>query len=101
MSPPPVLIKGISQKDNHTFSIQWTDGVVSDYKLEYLQRNCPCARCHQGVTKQHGDVQKSESDGVRAVRVYNVGRYALRVQFTSGCSLGIFSYEFLRELSKV
>lgn len=100
MKPPPILIKGINQKNNNTFTIEWTDGVVSDYTLDLLQRNCPCARCHEEASKkQNGDKGRLSVD-LRALRIYSVGRYALRVQFTTGCSSGIFSYEQLRELSK-
>lgn len=100
MRPPPVLIKGISQKNNHMFTIEWTDGIICDYALEDLQRNCPCARCSQQKEQKYIYQEQPIVEPVKAIRISNVGRYALRIQFTSGCSLGIFSYEFLRELSK-
>ncbi len=90
----PVLIRKIWQKDNHTFTIEWSDGAVNDYRLSVLQKNCPCAGC--GAAGREPSYGRAEQDDVRALRVSSVGRYALRIQFTSGCSKGIYSYEMLR-----
>lgn len=95
MSQPAVLIKKIHQKDNTTFAIEWSDGNIADYHLGDLQKRCPCAQCHASTQKP----LVLESD-VRAVRLMSVGRYALRIQFTSGCSKGIYSFAMLRKLAK-
>lgn len=94
MKQPPILIKAIRQKDNHTFTIEWSDGLIHDYRLSMLQQKCPCAKCHAAPPA----VKDRVNDDVKAVRITNVGRYALRVQFTSGCSTGIYSYAMLREI---
>lgn len=99
MRSPAVLIRDIRQKDNYTFTIEWSDGQVHDYRLSVLQKNCPCAKCNDEVTGKRRVDQEKLRDDVRALRVYSVGRYALRIEFTSGCSTGIYSYELLRELS--
>ncbi len=96
---PPVLIKSISQKDNHTFTIEWSDGICNDYRLNLLQKNCPCAKCFDVSTNQQRIGTPPVDEDVRAKRITNVGRYALRVEFTSGCSTGIYSYAMLRKLS--
>lgn len=100
MKQLPVMIKGIRQKDNHTFTIDWSDGSGVDYRLGQLQAKCPCAKCFDPATgKQH--VSKEALDPqVKAVHIASAGRYALRIQFTSGCSRGIYSFAFLKELSK-
>lgn len=100
MKHPPILIKGIRQKDNYTFTIDWTDGTTVDYRLSKLQAKCPCAKCYDPATgKQHVEESKQDPQ-VRAVKISSAGRYALRVQFTSGCSKGIYSYAFLKDLLK-
>lgn len=89
-------IEEIVQKDNHTFTIKWTDGIVQDYRLSELQKECPCANC---VDENSGTriVQPEMIDPlVKAKKIYSVGRYAIRIDFTSGCSLGIYSYDDLR-----
>lgn len=93
----PFQIQEIRQKDNYTFTILWTDGKEIDYRLSDLQKRCPCANCRDEITaEQKVDVNTIDPD-VKARRVISVGRYALRVDFTSGCSLGIFGFDQLRQ----
>lgn len=93
--PVATYIRKIRQKDNYTFTIIWHDLLEADYRLSQLQANCPCAACLE-LAKGHPEV----SQDVRAVRIYSVGRYALRVQFTSGCSMGIYDYGMLYNMIK-
>lgn len=98
MTNHTVLVRKISQKDNHTFVIEWNDGEVNNFRLNELQKLCPCAKCVDEITgKQLLDV-KSINPDVRATRIVSVGRYALRIQFTSGCSTGIYSFDSLRRI---
>lgn len=93
-----VLLKNIVQKDNHTFSITWSDGSIDHFRLSELQKNCPCAGCVDEITgKRIANAQKV-SDNVTALRIENVGHYALKVHFTTGCSRGIYSFDYLRRL---
>lgn len=78
---------GLSQKDLHTFTIEWSDGKIADYGLSDLQRRCPCARCR-------GEPPEV-SEEVRALRFEHVGGYALQVIFDRGCSKGIYPLEML------
>lgn len=100
MKQPPVLIKKIFQKDNFTFEIEWSDGVFVDYRLGALQKRCPCAQCYNPATGKQICVEELIDSDVRAVRVASVGRYALRIQFVSGCSKGIYSFSMLRQLAR-
>lgn len=92
----PAFVRSISQKDNHTFTIEWSDNKVCDYRLSDLQKQCPCAHCVDESTGKRMLDPSTVKPDVRAVRVANVGRYALRIQFTSGCSTGIYSFDMLR-----
>lgn len=92
----PLFVRQIWQKNNETFSIQWNDGVVQDFRLCDIQRSCPCAHCRDDITgKSLIDPQKIP-ENLKAVTIRSVGRYALRIQFTSGCSAGIYSFDRLR-----
>lgn len=93
-------VKQIQQKDKHTFTILWNDGEVSDYSLSEIQRQCPCAKCVDEVTGKRLSKEKDVDDAVEAVRIETVGRYALKIQFTSGCSTGIYRFDELRRLGK-
>lgn len=88
-----VLVREIRQNDNHSFSILWTDGREDVYRLADLQARCPCAAC---VEAGEGRPQNLE---VSAYRVKSVGRYALKVEFSSGCSNGIFDFNQLRAMA--
>lgn len=99
MNTPPILIKAIAQKDNHTFSIQWSDGSTQDYRLSDLQQACPCAKCHQMRLESREKLPVDPE--VKAIRITSVGRYALRIKFTSGCSNGIYSYSMLKALLSI
>lgn len=93
---PPLFITAIKQKDNHTLSVDWSDGVHADYLLGQIQKNCPCAGCNE---KRKNGKEISFSSNLRATRVVNVGSYALRVYFTEGCSAGIYSYDLMRKIA--
>lgn len=96
----PVLVKQIKQKDNHSFTISWSDGETADYRLNELQKRCPCAGCNDEATgKRRVDPSGLKPD-VRAVRIVSVGRYAMRIQFTSGCSMGIYEFDMIKNLAK-
>jgi DUF971 family protein len=93
-----MFIRKIFQKDQYRFTIEWTDGKISDYRLSDLQRQCTCAKCRDEQTGQALIHPDSIDDAVQAVQIVNVGRYALRIDFTSGCSKGIYSFSLLRAL---
>jgi len=98
MNANAFLIKTIAQKDNHIFTIEWADGIAHDYRLSSVQKQCPCAGCNDEITGKKLLDEKSIKEDVRAVRIVNVGRYALRIQFTLGCSNGIYGFDMLRKM---
>ncbi len=96
----PLFLRQIWQKNNETFSIQWNDGLIQDFRLCDLQRQCPCAHCTDEITGKRLLDSKMVSDDVRAVFIRSIGRYGLRIQFTSGCSTGIYTFDRLRKMMK-
>ena len=91
-----VFVKTIIQTSQTTFTIEWTDGQKIDYRLSDLQKKCPCAQCRDEKTGELLINPRKLNENVEAFRVKSVGRYALRIDFTSGCSKGIFTFSFLR-----
>ncbi len=85
-------IKEIKQTSNNAFSIEWTDGLLREFRLCDLQRHCPCAQCCN--QQRESDYQPLEQ--LRALSIQNVGNYGLRIQFNLGCSFGIYTFDFLR-----
>ncbi|MCP5491493.1 MAG: P-loop NTPase [Chlamydiales bacterium] len=68
--------------------IEWTDGTLCRYDLSEIQRCCPCARCSENKPQAQGFASKA----------YSVGRYAVKFEFTSGCSAGIYPLTLLRQM---
>lgn len=96
MNDRAVWMEKIFQKDNETFVIEWSDGIVDAYPLSKVQRECPCAGCFENREKGALAVD----DRVRAEKISSVGRYAVRIQFTAGCSAGIYDYPLLRKVAR-
>jgi DUF971 family protein len=99
----PVDIKKI---DARTLQIEWDDGHVSRYPLEFLRRECPCASCSEArrapapsanplrVLQAHEIVQKD----VDILQAEVVGRYAIQFHWNDGHAEGIYGFDFLRNL---
>lgn len=98
MATQRINIRRIEQLDNYHFQIVWSDGVLSTYRLSALQSRCPCAKCVDESTNERRNSAPAVSENVKAKTLQSVGRYALRIQFTEGCSTGIYNYAFLRSL---
>lgn len=94
----PPSIKNIFQIDHQRFQIDWSDGVLGLYLLSELQKLCSCAGCRDEVTGQPNPSLYVD-EKVSAVSLKSVGRYALKIQFSSGCSAGIYSFEQLHRLA--
>jgi DUF971 family protein len=86
--------------------IDWKDAHHSDYPLEYLRDECPCATC----TGAHGTVPEKTSYSkpgelfpmykpkLKMLAVEPVGNYAVRIEWSDGHNTGIYSYDHLRKI---
>lgn len=93
-------------KSTQTLVIDWEDGEQSRYPLAGLRSACPCAECrggHQNMGQPGSpemleiplmDTRSAELDHIELV-----GNYALQISWKDGHSYGIYTWEFLRELS--
>jgi DUF971 family protein len=83
-----------------TFSILWQDGQWRLYVLSHLQRICPCSACRDpktGVYRKNPDMIPED---LPALSLATVGNYALKIEFASGCSFGIYTFELLKNLGR-
>ena len=86
--------------------IEWRDLGTRRIKLRDLRRNCPCAHCDDlraQYRKEAGlhmvtDAEVASTAEVRDVTP--VGRYAIRILWADAHNTGIYSYDYLRELSE-
>lgn len=83
-----VVIRSLFQKNGTSFTIEWSDGKVSDYTLADIQKLCPCVRCQEKPTQIESEVQ--------ILNMTHVGQYALQFEFSSGCSKGVYPIDLLR-----
>lgn len=93
-------VEKIVQKDKHNFTVEWSDGLIVDFRLNDLQRRCPCAGCTDEITGKRLMDAAAVPDDLKASAIETVGRYALRINFNSGCSKGIYSFDFLRKMAE-
>jgi len=100
--PPSTEPKNIEVSLSSGVQIDWKDGHRSEYTLDYLRDECPCAGC-----RGHGG-DKPPPEPASPFQMYKkvlkmdgvepVGRYALRFLWNDGHTTGIYSFEHLREI---
>jgi DUF971 family protein len=87
--------------------IQWSDGHSSHYSFPFLRNACPCALCDEERTKSGRkpgeDPQKAGElpmfkPAAKPLSAEPVGKYALRFDWNDGHALGIYSWQWLREI---
>ena len=88
----------ISRKGEEALIIKWNDGSEKSYNFYKLRLSCPCATCINEWTGVKIITEKSVSIKVRPLRIFNIGRYALGIEWNDGHKSGIFSYDFLKNL---
>jgi len=83
--------------------IDWTDGHRSEYGLQYLRDKCPCASC----TGAHGTPPRQPQESnpfkmyqptLKMLEVEEVGKYAIRIDWSDGHNSGIYSWEHFRRI---
>lgn len=88
--------RALSQVDDRTLSITWTDGKETRLDVVELRRRCPCANCKDEWTRAARLKPEDVADTVRPIRIETVGAYALKIAFSDGHSTGIYTFSSLR-----
>jgi DUF971 family protein len=100
MSPDEnIRVNNIWQENDRTLGIEWTDGNKSIFDVVELRRKCRCAVCVDEWTNEKILDPNKISEQVRPRSIESVGRYALKIQFTDGHATGIYTFNYLRNLS--
>lgn len=98
MIQPPKDIQVIGNE----VAILWPDGREDYFNMEALRANSPSAENigERDILGQvHGGDDRKEFPGVTVVDWDYVGGYAVRFEFSDGHNTGIYSYQFLQDLS--
>jgi len=109
----PTKIERIPQRG---LSITWSDGAQALIANQTLRQECPCATCKEargedthaaplggpklGAKKSMLKVIEHElNETIDLQQVWGIGQYAIGLQWGDGHNTGIYTFEYLAELS--
>jgi DUF971 family protein len=88
--------------------IEWKDGHLSQYSFPFLRDACPCAMCTEERQKNGREPGEAARPALgelpmfkataKPVSAERVGKYAIRFKWNDGHELGIYSWNWLREI---
>jgi DUF971 family protein len=97
----PVEISVSKRDGKEIIHILWTDGHRAEYESFRLRNLCPCAVC-QGEPGIFGRNYASTKSEIRPDVVPNeivpIGSYGMKIQWSDGHDLGIFTFDYLRKI---
>ena len=91
------------ERGSTSLEIQWKDSHHSELSYRLLRQKCPCARCDAARSgKDPFRILPSDDffENLRLMDIQRVGRYAVRLIWNDGHRTGIYTFQFLRELSE-
>jgi DUF971 family protein len=106
MSLQPTPIR-LNLKKDEKLEIEWQDGLKSVYPLALLRSMCPCALCREVRGEDKGPKNRSKlnllpgnySQPLTVLDAELVGGYAMRLDWSDNHGSGIYSFQYLREIS--
>ena len=106
-APDPKSVK-VNLTTGTGMDIEWTDGHRSHYPFPFLRDACPCALCDDERGKsglKPGDRPKLApgafpmfKEVAKPLSAEGVGKYAIKFHWNDGHELGIYSWQFLRDV---
>jgi DUF971 family protein len=82
-------------------TILWSDSHKSKYSFAKLRSECPCALCkgEPGVFGRYYEPRKNDIESsVLPDEIESVGRYGLKIAWSDKHDLGIYTFDYLREI---
>jgi DUF971 family protein len=106
-SADPKAVK-VHLQEGTGVEIEWKDGHLSKYSFPFLRDACPCALCDEERTKLHREPGQAPvakpgelpmyKPAVKALAAQGVGKYAIKFQWNDSHELGIYSWQWLRNI---
>ena len=96
----------LNLKKDEKLEIDWQDGRKSIYSIAYLRALCPCAQCKAQREEQRQRktllrvLPGDHSKPLAATAAELVGNYAIRIDWSDQHGSGIYSFEYLRDISR-
>ena len=91
------------ERGSTSLEIQWKDSYHSELSYRLLRQKCPCAHCDAirlGKDPFHILPPGDFFENLHLSDIQRVGRYAVRLAWSDGHRTGIYTFQFLRELSE-
>lgn len=80
--------------------VKWDDETVSTIELKTLRRLCPCASCsEQRVSQSSSYIPLYFEDQINVKRIFEVGSYAVGIEWKDGHNTGIYEFPLLRRIA--
>lgn len=96
----PVQIKIINKTH---LMIKWDNGNESKIELKYLRDECPCASCKGETvllkTYRPPAPVKDNPQMYKIKDIQTVGGYAIQITWGDGHNTGIYTWDYLKQLS--
>ncbi|MGH7176607.1 MAG: DUF971 domain-containing protein [Tepidisphaeraceae bacterium] len=113
MAAPQLTPIRLDLKKDEQLEIDWQDGLKSVYSLTLLRSMCPGAQCRMvrdgtdphdispGVKKKPllTILPGNYSGALTVVNAEMVGNYAIRIDWSDDHGSGIYSFQYLRDIS--
>jgi DUF971 family protein len=99
----PVMPTKLQLKRDEKLTIHWSDEQTTELPIRDLRRACPCASCkelRQQQAKSRLVVMKASDGPVAVAEAKLVGNYAINITWTDGHASGIYSFDYLRGLTR-
>lgn len=96
----------LNVKKDQQLEIEWQDGLRSTYPISMLRAMCPCAQCRE--VREESQVKPKPrlqilpgnySHPLAVVDAELVGGYGLRLEWSDHHGSGIYTFQYLREIS--
>ena len=113
MDSPQTTPTRLDLKKDEKLEIDWADGLKSVYSLTLLRSMCPCAQCK--LVREGADphdispapkrkplltiLPGNYTGQIKVLHAELVGNYALRIDWSDDHGSGIYSFQYLREIS--
>ena len=100
MAPDPSSVpRSIRQHGPRELAILWDDEVQSIFDVRELRLACGCAHCVDEWTGEGRLDPDTVPADVRPMKIENVGRYAIQIEWSDGHETGIYTFDRLRALA--
>jgi DUF971 family protein len=99
----PIAPTKLQLKRDEKLTIHWTDGQISELTIRQLRRACPCASCKELKAQQAKTrlvVMQASTGPIEVAEAKLVGNYALNITWSDGHAAGIYSFDYLRNLTR-